>query len=71
MTIAISVTLKDLDNNQGSGGLEITIPGTLGDPTADSKKPILVFIEYYEGKLRVLIWNGDPDPEVYDIKMRS
>ena len=51
MTIAIIVTLKELDNNEGSGGLEIAIPGTLGDPTADPKNPIPVFIEYYEGKL--------------------
>ena len=70
MTIALNVSLKELDNNGGNGGLEIVIPGTVGDPTADPKNPIPVFIEYYEGKLRVLIWNGDQDPEVYEVKLK-
>jgi hypothetical protein len=71
MTKRVRVTLKELDNNEGSGGLEIEIPGTLGDPTADPKNPIPIFIEYYKEELRVLIWNGDTDPEVYKVQLKG
>ena len=67
--IQLQLSLKDLDNNEGSGGLEIAIPGTVGDPTADPRNPIPIFIEYYEGKLRVLIWNGNQDPEIYRVEL--
>ena len=69
--IRLELSLKDLDNNSGNGGLEIAIPGTVGDPTADPKNPIPIFIEYYEGKLRVLIWNDDCDPEIYEVKLKA
>lgn len=71
MVKAIKVTLKELDNNEGNGGLEINIPGTLGDPSADPKNPIPLFIEYYKGELRLLLWNGDTDPEVYKIDLKG
>jgi hypothetical protein len=70
MTIAITVTLKELDNNGGGGGLEIVIPEAVGDPTADPKNPIPIFLEYYGGQLRLSVWNGDQDPEIYEIKLR-
>jgi hypothetical protein len=43
--------------NKGNGGLEIAIEGYTGDP--QEKTPgTAVFIEYYEGKLQVHVWNG-------------
>jgi hypothetical protein len=71
MTIQIQVGLKELDNNNGSGGLEIAILEAEGDPTGDSKNPIPVFIEYYKGQLRLVVWNGNQDPEVPEIKLRN
>jgi hypothetical protein len=42
-------------------GLEITVEGFAGD--TGSVKPSQVFIELYEGNLRVHVWNGnDEDP---------
>jgi hypothetical protein len=72
MVKSIKVTLKELDNNEGSGGLEIYIPGTVGDPSADDPKNALpIFIEYYKGELRLLLWNGDSDPEIYKIGLKK
>jgi hypothetical protein len=47
---------KDLIN-EGSGGLEIKIEGCPGDPTEDEPGTSL-FIEYYEGKVQVHVWDG-------------
>jgi hypothetical protein len=44
-------------------GLEIAVDGFTGDP--GSVKPAQVFIEVYEGKLRVHVWTGESeDPTV-------
>lgn len=60
----VKVNKKILDNNQGGGGLEIIIDGVKGDPTCDPKNPCPIFIEYYKGEIRVLIWNNTQDPQV-------
>lgn len=41
-------------------GLTITVEGFRGDIT--NSVPSQVFIEFYEGKLRVHVWNGGEDP---------
>lgn len=41
-------------------GLTITVEGFRGDIT--HPVPSQVFIEFYEGKLRVHVWNGGEDP---------
>jgi hypothetical protein len=56
------ISRKDLKNDEGSGGLEIYIPGVLGDPSDGSDVPCSVFIEEYEGKVWVRIWDGKQDP---------
>lgn len=71
MVKTIETTLTELNNDLGNGGLEIVIPGTLADPTADPKNSIPVFIEYYKGELRLLLWNGNIDPEVYTIDLKK
>ena len=45
---SITITEKELDNNKGSGGLEINIPGTIGNPTTTDGE--IIFIESYEGE---------------------
>ena len=67
--IAINITEKELDNNSGSGGLEIVIPGLIGDPQSEDSIP--VFIESYEGDIRVIVWNGEPDPQIITLKRRT
>lgn len=53
----LKLTKKELDNNNGSGGLEIKVAGYTGDPQEISPGTA-VFIEYYEGKLQVHVWDG-------------
>ena len=53
----LKISQHELDNSQGSGGLEIVIEGCTGDPM--EKKPgTSVFIENYEGKVQVHVWDG-------------
>ncbi len=40
-------------------GLEISVSGFKGD---NSEEPAQVFIEVYEGKLRIHVWDGNEDP---------
>jgi len=42
------------------GGLSVTVEGFAGD--IGHEVPSQVFIELYEGKLRVHVWNGGEDP---------
>jgi hypothetical protein len=51
---------KNLDNNAGGGGLEIKFPGFVGNPECPDEAQL--FVEYYEEKLRVHVWNGNNDP---------
>lgn len=68
----ITVTLKELDNQSGSGGLEIIIPEAKGNPADDPKKPIPVFIEYYDKKLQVHIWDGtSQDPQTITLELQT
>ena len=53
----------------GPSGLEIGVKGFMGDPTAADEDPCQVYIEIYEGKLRVCVWDGssqDPQTIVID-----
>jgi len=49
------------------GGLEISIPEALGNPTSTDT----IFIESYEGELRIHVWNGDEDPQTITLKKRN
>jgi len=40
-------------------GLEIAVDGFTGDPTG--VKPSQVFVEVYEGKLRIHVWTGESE----------
>lgn len=64
--IQITATTKELDNTNGGGGLEIIIPGAMGNPTETIDCP--VFIEEYKGQLRVVIWDGNEEPTIIPIK---
>jgi hypothetical protein len=64
----LRVNKRDLENSNGEGGLEIIIEGVKGDPTCDPSQPIPVFIEYYKGEYRVLVWNDSQEPELTVLK---
>ena len=42
------------------GAFEISVIGCIGDPVDPAHTAIV--IEYYEGKVRVHVWNGKQDP---------
>ena len=65
----ITLSQKDLDNNNGNGGLEIYIKGAAGNPQEDPG--CVAFIEYYKGELRICIWDNTQDPQVIPIKHYS
>jgi len=53
----------------GSEGLEISVKGFKSSPTDHESDPIQVFIEHYDGKLRIHAWDGssqDPASVVID-----
>jgi hypothetical protein len=63
----LKVSAKSLNNDNGGGGLEIIIPGATGNPE-DGDLNCPVFIEHYHGELRVIIWDGSPEPTIVPIK---
>jgi hypothetical protein len=65
MTKKLILLKEDLDNNRGNGGMEIRVNGYKSNPECPDEGQI--FIEIYEGKLRVIAWNGKPDPEILEI----
>ena len=67
--IQIHVTDTELENSKGSGGVEIIIPGTAANPQEETSCP--VFIEKYEGVIRVIVWNGEQDPTIIPLTMKK
>lgn len=59
--IQLKLENKELDNNHGGGGVEIRVPGLKGNPVCPEEGQI--FLEIYQGKMRVLVWNGSEEPE--------
>lgn len=53
------VTKEEINNDGGGAGLEIRFPGFKGNPQAPDDGQ--VFIEYYEDKIQVHVWNGEGD----------
>lgn len=52
----MKLSLNKLDlNPDKAGGLEIAVKGFRGD---SSLEPVQVFIEFYNGKLAVHVWDG-------------
>jgi hypothetical protein len=43
-------------------GIEIAVKGFKSNPTDGTESPAQVFIEVYEGRLRVHVWSGKEDP---------
>ena len=52
-------------------GLEISIPGVLANPTDEPGKECPIFIEYYEGKVRVHVWDRKENPTTIILTNRS
>lgn len=61
----MDLTIRKEQLHEYQNGLNIIIPGFKGNP-ADAE-PTQVYIEYYEGKLLVHIWRGEPDPLTIEI----
>ena len=65
----IVLTKKELLNDNGSfvdGGVEICIPGFKGDPFGNEGDG-QIWLEIYEGKFYIHIWNGKIDPTTVTI----
>ena len=62
--IILKLRRSQLDNNKGSGGLEIGVFGHKGDPCDANPAPCQIFLEWYEGKLQLHVWDGSAaDPK--------
>lgn len=53
----ITFSRNELDSNNG-GGLEIAVAGFQGDT---GKNPVQIFVEWYNGKLAVHLWDGSSE----------
>ncbi len=65
------MTIQFGRNELGTGpeGLEINVEGFQHDPTSADSEPTQIYVEIYEGKLRVHVWDGsseDPRTVVID-----
>lgn len=67
----IIVNKKVLENSNSDGGLEIIIDGVKGDAAGDPSNPCPIFIEYYKGEYRVLIWNNTQDPQIIVLEQQK
>ena len=54
--IQLNVPPSEIDNSEGGKGIEITIPGYKNNP--EDPHGAQIFIEVYQGKVRVHVWNG-------------
>lgn len=52
---------------QMTKGIEIKLAGCIGDPV-DKKPGTALYIEYYEGKVQVHVWNGEADCQTTILK---
>ena len=61
----LKIKRKQIRHEGCKGGLEILIPGVLGDPTYAGKGNMQcpIFIEEYNGKIQIHIWDGKQDPQ--------
>ncbi|GAG97400.1 unnamed protein product [marine sediment metagenome] len=59
----IVVTPKELEK---VNGIEISVTGYKADPS--TTEPIQVYIEVYNGLLRVHTWTGEQDPKTVEIE---
>jgi hypothetical protein len=50
------------------GGLEIAVEGFAGDIGA--VQPVQLFLELYEGRLRVHVWTGDSESPSYTAEIK-
>lgn len=49
-------------------GIEIGVKGFQSDPSCDPSEPTQIYIELYEGKLHVHVWDGSSeDPQTIKI----
>jgi hypothetical protein len=63
--IQTTIPPADLNNDNGGGGLEIRVPGYKN--SSEDPHGAQIFIEEYQKKLRVHVWNGNDDPTTVEI----
>jgi len=59
----IKIDRKRISYEGGNVGLEIRIPGVLGNPTDPEGMPCPIYIEEIDGKIQIHIWDGEQDPQ--------
>jgi hypothetical protein len=56
-----------LTKKQLNEGVEIRIAGCKGDPTDKAPRTVL-YIEHYEGRVQLHVWNGSQDCQTIILK---
>jgi hypothetical protein len=66
----LEFSASEIDGAIGHG-LEIDVSGFAGSPTDENGHRAQVYIEAYEGKLRINVWDGSSeDPQTIEIERR-
>lgn len=65
LTKAVSIKAGDIDGHKGQC-LEIQVPGFKGD---SGDPPTQIMVEFYEGKLRVHVWDGSSEDYCQTIRI--
>lgn len=64
LSTKITLDAKDIDNEYGGGGgLEISVKGFKANNQDDEQ--VQVFIERYDGKTQIHVWNNTNDPVTF------
>lgn len=61
----MKIPAADLNNDNGGGGLEIKVQGYKNNP--EDSTGTQIFIEQYQKKLRVHVWNGNVNPTTVEV----
>ena len=61
----VVLDLADVENDQGCGGFELQVRGYEGNPEEETKDTAQVFIEKYDGRVMIHVWDGASDPVTF------
>jgi len=70
MTMRIEVDADELKYEKGHG-VEIFVKGFEGNPANSEETDSQIFIESYEGKVRIHVWNATMDPVTFELLERG
>ena len=66
----VEINADDIDYSTGRG-LEIYVKGFKGNPANAEEQDSQVFIESYDGKIRIHVWNDTFDPVSFELIERE